>query len=319
MRRLPFVTARYLSGRLGVRPADCARLQQPVEGSRAAAANHQEDRVSDHEQVVLVAFPFLRSHPVHKEPVREMDHQDRHHHVAEDAEGRDPRQQPDDQAQSAKEFRGDREERKRRRNMHTTCERPHRSAKTMASEPAQHLLRTVSEEDYPENQAKYCRPSVVVRCNQFAKHNVLSLRIFKILYCGRRPKRSPQMMRPFVLVTGFFISRYIPGQGSSAVLSSLPVLLRSRGQPKFPCSGSTLEEIQWARPTFEKKIERTHSYAPCVYCGPRGRPASSAALRTPPCRGRPHNGVPGRRVFGLLGRKPGARCAAGQRCYGRDH
>ncbi len=72
---------------------------QTVYGPSAAAPYHQCDGDSDHEKVIFEAFSVLLAGPIHEETVSEMDRRHGHDHIAEDAEGRDPREESRDQTQ----------------------------------------------------------------------------------------------------------------------------------------------------------------------------------------------------------------------------
>src|SRR6267378_3514806 len=99
-----------LSGSLGPRvslnPVVRAGRQQPIDGSCTCAANHQEGRSRQHEEVVLIALSLLCSSPVHKEAELTMNHRDGHDHVAKDSQGSNASEQSENKTQSAEKFRG---------------------------------------------------------------------------------------------------------------------------------------------------------------------------------------------------------------------
>jgi len=55
---------------------------------------------------------------------------------------------------SAEEFRGQWPEMLIRRNVHHSREEAHRAGEAVSTEPPEHLLGAVGEEDHPEHQSK---------------------------------------------------------------------------------------------------------------------------------------------------------------------
>ncbi len=103
-----------------------------------------------------------------------MEHQDGDDHVGEHAEGGDTGKQSDDEAEPAEELRRDGEERKERGNVQRPGKEAHRSLVTVSPEPSQHLLRTVREEDYADDEAKDGGGNVAVCSKQFKQHEKTS-------------------------------------------------------------------------------------------------------------------------------------------------
>src|SRR5262249_17532197 len=78
--------------------------QRAIERHRSAAADHDGECEADREDVVLESLARLLPGPVHEEAVRHVDGENRHHHVAEDAERGHASEQADDQPQGAEEL-----------------------------------------------------------------------------------------------------------------------------------------------------------------------------------------------------------------------
>src|SRR5580700_2823294 len=98
--------------------------------------------------MVLVTLALLCSCPIHKEAEMVMYHRHSHDHIEGDSECRNSGQESKNQAESAKEFCGDRQERERRRNVHDAGEKTHRSGEAVSAKPTQHLLGTMCEENH---------------------------------------------------------------------------------------------------------------------------------------------------------------------------
>ena len=107
--------------------------------------------------MVLITFSLLSSSPVHPEAELTMNHRDGHDHVAKDCKGRNASEQSEDETQSAEEFRGDGQKREYGRNVQDSREEAHRAGEAVATEPPQHLLGAVGEEDHSEHQSKNSR------------------------------------------------------------------------------------------------------------------------------------------------------------------
>jgi hypothetical protein len=82
-----------------------------IDRSCSSAANHKRDRDCDQQEVVLKTFAFLCPSPVHPEPEPAMNHRDGHDHVAQNPKGSHAGEQPEDEAYSPEEFRGNRQKR----------------------------------------------------------------------------------------------------------------------------------------------------------------------------------------------------------------
>src|SRR5258708_5227007 len=108
--RSVFVTIFFQSGSLGWGlglDRDVGRRQQAIHGNCSCAANHQNGRSRQQEEVVLITFPFLCSRPVHPEAEVTMNHSNGHDHVAKDSKRRNSGEHSKDQTQSAEELRSD--------------------------------------------------------------------------------------------------------------------------------------------------------------------------------------------------------------------
>jgi hypothetical protein len=73
----------------------------------------------------LVALTLLRSCPIHEETEVVMDHRYGHDHIAKDSECRDSGQEPENEAQPAKEFCSNRQKCEQRRNVQGAGEESH--------------------------------------------------------------------------------------------------------------------------------------------------------------------------------------------------
>jgi hypothetical protein len=85
-----------------------------------------------------------------------MNHRNGNNHVAKDTKGRNTSQQPDDESQSAEEFRRDCHNRQKGRDVHHAGEEADRAAETVSTEPPERLLRTVRE----KHHSRYHRRNV---------------------------------------------------------------------------------------------------------------------------------------------------------------
>src|SRR5258708_28669368 len=99
-----------------------------------------------------------------------MNQRDGHDYVAKDSKGRNASEQSEDKTQSAEEFRGNGQKCEYGRNVHDSSEEAHRAGEAVSTEPPEHLLGAVGEEDHSKHQAKNSRCNVVVGGNQFTKH-----------------------------------------------------------------------------------------------------------------------------------------------------
>src|ERR1700678_3352109 len=100
--------------------------------------------------MIFESLALLIARPVHKESVRQVNHEDRSDHFAANSQSSDARQQSDNQAESAKEFGDDHEKRHRSRHTHVFKE-SHGAMKAIAAKPAQHFLRAMGEKHHSEN------------------------------------------------------------------------------------------------------------------------------------------------------------------------
>ena len=130
-----------------------ARRPHAVHRVCTAAANHDDERETEREQVILVALAVLSSCPIHEEAHVPVNHRDRDQHDYGDPEGRHPRQSADEQSERPQELSGDREHRERNRNAELARHEPDRSRKTVPAVPAQHLLSAMRKHDDSECDA----------------------------------------------------------------------------------------------------------------------------------------------------------------------
>src|SRR2546430_357201 len=173
MRSLLFIVfpqSSSLGTGLGRDPVTRGRRQEAIDGGCSCAANHQKSRSRQQEEVVLITFALLRSSPVHKESKIMMNHGDGHDHVAKRSKGCNASEQSEDQTKSAEEFRGDGQKCEYGRNVQHSREESHRAGEAISTEPSEHLLSAVGEEDHSEHQSKNSRCDVVIGGNQFTKH-----------------------------------------------------------------------------------------------------------------------------------------------------
>src|SRR5437016_4393117 len=173
MRSLLFIVfpqSSSLGPGLGRDPVTRGRRQEAIDGSCSCAANHQKGRRRQQEEVVFITFSLLCSRPVHPEAELTMNHRNGHDHVAKDSKGRNAGEQSKDKTQSAKEFRGDGQKCEYGRNVQHSREESHRAGEAISTEPSEHLLSAVGEEDHSEHQAKNSRCGIVIGGNQFTKH-----------------------------------------------------------------------------------------------------------------------------------------------------
>src|SRR5271163_2906177 len=122
--------------------------------------------------MIFETFPLLRSHPVHEETIRQVNDEDSSDHLDPNSKRRDPREQSDDQPQTAKELRADDEKRHRSRESQM-LKKSHGAVKTKASKPAQHFLRAVRKEHHPQDHSQHGQSHIVPRTHQLL-HNLFS-------------------------------------------------------------------------------------------------------------------------------------------------
>ena len=99
------------------------RRDHAIKRKGTRAANHQERRNGQRQQVIFESFALLCATPVHEEPEAAVHHGDRDHHIYSDSEGGDPCEESQDQPQTAKELGGNREVGERRGNVQVTREK----------------------------------------------------------------------------------------------------------------------------------------------------------------------------------------------------
>src|SRR4029434_10613849 len=95
--------------------------------------------------MIFESFAFLVTIPVHEEPVWPVNGDDRYEHDARDAEGSDPREEPDRKVERTQELGSNRKQRKHRRNPGGR-EKLHGSFEAMAAKPAEHFLSPMRED-----------------------------------------------------------------------------------------------------------------------------------------------------------------------------
>src|ERR1700682_1465083 len=120
--------------------------------------------------MVLVALAPLDAEPVHKEAKLLVHHQDRNEHVNGDADRCKARKEPSNERYTTEELSCDSDEGQGCRNVKAAGEELQASMQAVTSEPAEHQLRAVGEEDHPEHQPEHRDAGVVVRCESFANH-----------------------------------------------------------------------------------------------------------------------------------------------------
>src|SRR5713101_634502 len=96
-------------------------------------------------------------------------------HVHPNSERCEPGQESEDEPHPPEELGRDGQEGQWSWNMHHSSEEIHRTCEPKASEPTQHLLRTVREEDNPQHQSQNRRGGPVIRCVQSTNHRFTSL------------------------------------------------------------------------------------------------------------------------------------------------
>ena len=92
--------------------------EQAVERCFARAADDDDEREANGEQMIFKAFAFLCAEPVHEKSIRRMNGCNGDDHVRGNAERGDAAQASDNEADGAGEFRRDGEERQRRGDVH---------------------------------------------------------------------------------------------------------------------------------------------------------------------------------------------------------
>ena len=116
-----------------------------------------------------------------------MNHGDGHDHVAKDSKGCNARNQPDNEPQPAKELGGSGQKCEYGRDVQHSREESHRAGEAISTEPPEHFLSTVGEEDHSQHQSKNSRggivigdkqlrnieiPAVLVRCSESGKQEI---------------------------------------------------------------------------------------------------------------------------------------------------
>src|SRR3979490_214687 len=141
-----------------------------VDGKRAGAFDHNGKSNGDSEEVVFVAFTLLHAIPVGKQTEMPVDHRDGHHHIAGDAEGGDAAEEPEEQADAAKEFGADSQKCERGGDVRRLRKKPNSACEAVATEPAESLLSAMGEKNDAENQAKNSDGEIVGSVHQPAEH-----------------------------------------------------------------------------------------------------------------------------------------------------
>src|SRR5580658_108886 len=122
--------------------------------------------------MIFDSLALLAARPVHEEAIRQVNHEDRPDHLDAYAESGNAGEQSDNQSQSAKEFSADDQKRHGSGYSHVLKE-SHGAVKTVASEPAQHFLRPMREEQHTENHSQSGQAHVVA-CPHQLLHRVPS-------------------------------------------------------------------------------------------------------------------------------------------------
>jgi len=136
------------------------------EGAETVSRRSTENKESHHreyQQVKLKSLALLSAGPVHKKAETMMYSQNCDQHVYTDSERRDSGQESEDEPDPPEELGSDGQEGQWSWNMRHASEEIHRSGESEASEPTQHLLRTVREEDNTQHQSQNRRGDAVIR------------------------------------------------------------------------------------------------------------------------------------------------------------
>src|SRR5262245_59241377 len=104
--------------------------------------------------MIFESFALLVAVPVHEEAVWPVNCDDRYEHDARDAEGSDPRQEPDRKAEWTQELGSNRQQRKHRRNPRVR-EELHSTFEAMAPKPAEHFLSPMREDHNRKSESQY--------------------------------------------------------------------------------------------------------------------------------------------------------------------
>src|SRR5229473_8432915 len=83
-----------------------------------------------------------------------VDHGDGHHHIAGYAEGGDPAEQSEEQADAPEKFGADGQKCERGGDVRLLSEEAHSTSEAVPAEPAESLLSAMGKKDYTEDQAK---------------------------------------------------------------------------------------------------------------------------------------------------------------------
>src|SRR5712692_1369705 len=135
------------------------------------AINRKSTRPSDHEkshnceyqQVKLKSLALLSAGPVHEEAEGTMHSHNCNQHVHANSERGDSGQESEHEPHPPEELGRDCQEGQWSWNMHHASEEIHRTCEPEASEPTQHLLRTVREKDSTQHQSQNQRRGAVIR------------------------------------------------------------------------------------------------------------------------------------------------------------
>src|SRR5579862_8663914 len=159
--------------RLRLRPArDPRDCEKSIHGESTRPSDHQITNDSQHEDVKFETLTLLSAGPVHKEPKRAVNRQNRDGHIHSNSESCNACQESKDEPDATEELGCDRQEGQRSRNMHQVGEETHRPTESESSKPTQHLLCAMCEEDHAQSEPWNRGRKTVVRSVKPAKHIV---------------------------------------------------------------------------------------------------------------------------------------------------
>src|SRR3974377_2295114 len=104
-----------------------------------------------------------------------MDHANCDHHVARNPEGSDTPEKPEDQTNATEKLGRDGQKSKERGNMHLLREETHRTAESISTKPAEHLLCAMCEENESTHKAENRQGQIVGSSHELVKHGFLLL------------------------------------------------------------------------------------------------------------------------------------------------
>ena len=120
--------------------------------------------------MIFDSFALLGARPIHEEAIGRMHYQNGDNHVNENTERRNAREETKYQSEAAKEFRHNREKRKRGRDMHPLGEKAHGICKSGPSKPSERFLRAMGEKDHSQYESQNRQMSFVPGSDYFVKH-----------------------------------------------------------------------------------------------------------------------------------------------------